>query len=99
MPNGLNGRSLALYGLASLPEAFELVCMLPAPSTEHLVQAGLQLLGSGYDAVSTTMVACYYVVIHLGELNVPSMKLSVLTGSACLIMSILHAYRANNNYF
>lgn len=50
--HSFNGLSLALYGLASQAEAFERVCMLPAPTSFQLVQAALQLLGSGYDAVS-----------------------------------------------
>ncbi|KAF5830074.1 hypothetical protein DUNSADRAFT_15056, partial [Dunaliella salina] len=48
--HSFNGLSLALYGLASLPEAFERVCMLPNPLVDQLVQITLQLLRSGYDA-------------------------------------------------
>lgn len=44
------GLSLTLFGLASLPLAFERTCALPSPVPAQLVQAGLSLLAAASDA-------------------------------------------------
>ncbi|KIY96542.1 HIV-1 Vpr-binding protein [Monoraphidium neglectum] len=43
------GLSLALFGLAALPLAFERACALPAPVPREMVAAALSLLTSGSD--------------------------------------------------
>ena len=44
------GLSLALFGLASLPLAFERTCALPPPIPQNLTTAGLTLLAASSDA-------------------------------------------------
>lgn len=58
------GLSLTLFGLASLPLAFERTCALPAPVPAQLVQAGLGLLAAANDAARKNAALFFDSAVH-----------------------------------
>jgi len=58
------GLSLTLFGLASLPLAFERTCALPAPVPAQLVQAGLGLLAAPNDAARKNAALFFDAGVH-----------------------------------
>jgi len=58
------GLSLALFGLASLPLAFERTCALPAPVPSDLVAAGLSLLAAANDAARKNAALYFDAAVH-----------------------------------
>lgn len=71
--NTYGGLSLALFGLASLPLAFERICALPAPVPSQLVSLSLALLGSGFDQARKNSASFFSLTMHfkvvLGEFD------------------------------
>jgi hypothetical protein len=58
------GLSLTLFGLASLPLAFERTCALPAPVPAQLIQAGLGLLTASNDAARKNAALFFDAAVH-----------------------------------
>lgn len=58
------GLSLTLFGLASLPLAFERTCALPAPVPAQMVQAGLALLAVANDAARKNAALFFDAAVH-----------------------------------
>jgi hypothetical protein len=58
------GLSLTLFGLASLPLAFERTCALPAPVPAQMVQAGLGLLAAASDAARKNAALFFDAAVH-----------------------------------
>eukprot|EP00775_Hariotina_reticulata_P010780 gene10779-10936_t len=58
------GLSLALFGLASLPLAFERTCALPPPVPSDLVAAGLSLLAASNDAARKNAALYFDAAVH-----------------------------------
>lgn len=58
------GLSLSLFGLASLPLAFERTCALPEPVSSQLVQAGLGLLAAPNDAARKNAALFFDAAVH-----------------------------------
>jgi hypothetical protein len=58
------GLSLSLFGLASLPLAFERTCALPEPVPSQLVQAGLSLLSAPNDAARKNAALFFDAAVH-----------------------------------
>lgn len=58
------GLSLALFGLASLPLAFERTCAAAAPVPEELTAAGLSLLAASSDAARKNAALFFDSAVH-----------------------------------
>jgi hypothetical protein len=58
------GLSLALFGLASLPLAFERTCALPPPVPSQLVAAALSLLAASSDAARKNAALFFDSAVH-----------------------------------
>lgn len=63
-PSTHGGLSLALFGLASLPLAFERVCALPAGLPAALVSLALALLASGFDPARKNSALFLSLTLH-----------------------------------
>lgn len=58
------GLSLALFGLASLPLAFERTCATPPPVPQELTAAGLTLLAASSDAARKNAALFFDSAVH-----------------------------------
>lgn len=58
------GLSLALFGLASLPLAFERTCALPHPIPQNLTTAGLTLLAASNDSARKNAALFFDSAVH-----------------------------------
>jgi HIV-1 Vpr-binding protein len=63
-PHTSMGLSLALFGLASLPLAFERTCALRAPVPAQLVSAALGLLAASSDAARKNAALFFDSAVH-----------------------------------
>ncbi|KAF6254729.1 hypothetical protein COO60DRAFT_1642091 [Scenedesmus sp. NREL 46B-D3] len=63
-PHSSMGLSLALFGLASLPLAFERTCALPQPVPSQLVSAALSLLAASSDAARKNAALFFDSAVH-----------------------------------